>query len=97
MIEVAIDLDYVTLKDVKGHMGFFTGFVTEIKPETLYKASQFPFCFKLDGAEYIDITMQVTPMENEGKSYVQFMINRELWHPPADGLEKHISLVFVVG
>jgi len=59
-------------KQVVGINGFFTGFVDEVKPETLKRASQFPFCFKLDGVEYIDIPMQVTPMD--GKSYVEFMI-----------------------
>jgi len=77
MIEVAIDLEYVPLKQVTGVNGFFAGFVDEVKPETLKRASQFPFCFKLDGVEYVDIPVQVTPIVNEKRSYVEFMINME--------------------
>jgi len=77
MIEVAFDLEYVPLKNVEGINGYFRGFVDEIKPETLKKASDFPFCFRLDGVEYIDIPMTVTPSISGNKSYVEFMINRE--------------------
>jgi len=72
MIEVAIDLEYVPLKQVSGINGFFTGYVDEVKPETLKRASQFPFCFKLDGVEYIDVPMIVTPIIDEKRSYVEF-------------------------
>ena len=71
-------MKWIPLKNVKGVLGLFTGSVDEINPYVFKKVSDNTFSFRMDGIEYREVTVQVTPRITGNKSYVQFMITDEL-------------------
>ena len=77
MIEIHFGMEWIPLKNVKGVSGLFTGIVDEINPYVFKKVSDHTFSIRMDGVEYREVSVQVTPRITGDKSYVQFMINRE--------------------
>ena len=75
MAEICIGLKYQPIDIIDFAKGYFTGFV-KTNPTVLKEFSDQPFNIRLDGVNYNDVRVDVTPVGDQ-KAYLQFMINRE--------------------
>jgi len=75
MAEICIGLKYEPIDIIGFAQGYFTGFV-KTNPTVLKEFSDQPFNIRLDGVNYNNVRVDVTPVGDQ-KAYLQFMINRE--------------------